>query len=251
MPRIYARQPCTTALRLLGVASAEEPIHADQAQAALEALNSLLDAWSVENLLTYTRPKIACPLVPGQQVYTWGVPTTTPLFTPDIAGVPPVRLDVCLLAIGGSPVQDGQITVLDQAQYETSIWLKTMQSTYVEYVYLENTQPVKRLHCWPVPQAPGTTLQLLPWPAQPQYTHWDEGLDWPNGYLRLFSYALACDLGPQYGVEASPTVQRIAEQARRDLAPINAVVGKLSLWPGRGVGGSGLGYPRGFLTGRG
>lgn len=247
MPLIYARQPCTTALRLLGVASAEEPIHADQAQAALEALNSLLDAWSTESLLAWTRPKIACPLVPGQQVYTWGE-TVPPC---DIAGVPPVRLDVCLLEIGGAPMQDWQITVLDQTQYETSIWLKTMQSTYVEYVYLEDTQPVKRLHVYPVPQDPTTTLQLLPWPAQPQYTHWDEGLDWPNGYLRLFSYALAVELAPQYMAEASPTVQRIAEEAKRSLYPINATVGRLSLWPGRGLGGSGLGYPRGFLSGRG
>ena len=226
---IYARQPCTTALRLLGVASAEEPIQPDMAQAALEALNSLLDAWSTDNLLTYTRPKIACPLAPGQQVYLWGEPT--PTFTPDIPGIPPVRLDLCLLEIGGSPVEDWQITVLDQTGFETGIDLKTMQSTYVEYVYLEDTQPVKRLHCWPVPQLPGYTLQLIPWPAQPQYTHWDEGLEWPNGYLRLFSYALAVELGPQYMVEASPTVQRIAEQTKRDLAPVNARVGRLALFP--------------------
>lgn len=224
---IYARQPCTTALRLLGVASAEEPIQADQAQTALEALNGLLDAWSTDSLLAWTRPKIACPLIPGREVYTWGqaVPPC------DIPGVPPVRLELCLLEIGGSPVEDWQITVLDQTTFETTIWLKTMQSTYVEYVYLEDTQPVKRLHVWPVPQLPGYTLQLIPWPAQPQYTHWDEGLEWPNGYLRLFSFALAVDLAPQYMMEASPTVQRIAEQARRDLAPVNARVGRLSLNP--------------------
>lgn len=247
MPLIYARQPCTTALRLLGIASAEEPIQADQAQTALEALNSLLDAWSTDSLLTYTRPKIACPLIPGREVYTWGQ-TVPPC---DIPGVPPVRLDLCLLAIGGSPVEDWQIQVWTQDEYERYISLKTLQSTYPEGVYLEDTQPVKRLHVYPVPQDPTTTLQLLPWPAQPQYTHWDEGLDWPNGYLRLFSYALAVELAPQYMAEASPTVQRIAEEAKRSLYPINATVGRLALWPGRGLGGSGLGYPRGFLSGRG
>lgn len=231
MPLIYARQPCTTALRLLGVAAADSPIEADMAQAALEALNSLLDAWSTDTLLTYTRPKIALPLVAGQQVYTWG-DMAPPC---DIAGVPPVRLDLCLLEIGGSPVEDWQITVLDQTQFETQIWLKTMQSTYVEYVYLEPTRPVALLHTWPVPTAPACTLQLIPWPAQPQYTHWDEGLEWPNGYLRMLSYSLAVELAPQYGVEASPTVQRIAEQTKRDLAPINARVGRLALQPGRGL----------------
>jgi len=205
------------------------------AQRALEALNSLLDAWSTDNLLSWTRPKIPVPLIPGQQVYSWGI-TDPPC---DIVGVPPVRLDLALLDIGGEPVQDWQVTVLDQDQYQTYVWLKTMQSTYVEYVYLEDTQPVKLLYVWPIPQYPGYTLQLLPWPAQPQYTHWDEGLEWPNGYLRLFSYALACELAPEYGIEASPTVMRTAEQAKRDLAVVNARVGRLSLNPGQPVRTSG------------
>jgi hypothetical protein len=203
------------------------------ADRALEALNSLLDAWSTDNLLSWTRPKIPLALVPGQQVYAWGIPTTTPPFTPDIVGVPPVRLDLCLLDIGGVPVEDWPVTVLDQTQYESYIWLKDMASTYVEFVWLEDTVPVKRLHVWPVPQFPGYTLQLLPWPAQPQYTHWDEGLEWPNGYLRLLSYNLAVEIAPEYGIEASPTVMRTAEQAKRDLAVVNARVGRLSLQPGQ------------------
>jgi hypothetical protein len=226
MPLIYARQPCTTALRLLGVAAAEQPIEADQADRALSVLNSLLDSWSTDNLLSWTRPKIPLALLPGQNVYLWG--TTPPC---DIIGVPPVRLDLCLLDIGGTPVEDWQVTVLDQTQYETLIALKTMQSTYVEYVWLEDTQPVKRLHVWPIPQYPGYTLQLLPWPAQPHYTHWDEGLEWPNGYLRLMSYTLAVELAPEYAIEASPTVLRTAEQTKRDLAVVNARVGRLSLFP--------------------
>jgi len=174
-------------------------------------------------------------LLPGQQVYTWG-DTVPPC---DIPGIPPVRLDLCLLDIGGEPVQDWQVTVLDQDQYQTSVWLKAMPSTYVEYVYLEDTQPVKLLYVWPVPHYPGTTLQLLPWPAQPQYTHWDEGLEWPNGYLRTFSFNLAVELGLEYGIEASPTVQRIAEQTKRDLAVVNARVGRLSLYPGQAARSSG------------
>lgn len=225
---VYARQPCTTALRLLGVAAAEQPIDADQAQRALEALNSLLDAWSTHRLLTFTRPKIPLPLVPGQQTYTWGV-TTPPC---DVVGVPPVRLELCLLTVHGAQQEDWGIGILDQRQYEEGVYQKLMQSTWPEYVYLEDTQPVKTLVVWPVPSASGHTLQLLPWPAQPQYTHWDAGLEWPNGYLRLMSYTLAVELAPEYGLEASPTVQRMAAEALADLAPVNFRPGRLQMQPG-------------------
>jgi hypothetical protein len=227
MPDITARQVITQALRLLGVAAAEEPVTADMAQTALESLNSLLDAWSTNRLLAYTRPKIPLALVPGQQTYSWGV-TTPPC---DIVGVPPVRLELCLLTVHGAQQDDWIVGVLDQAQYEAGIYLKTMQSTYPEFVYLEQTQPVKTLYVWPVPQGASHTLQLLPWPAQPQYTHWDAVLSWPNGYQRAMAYALAVEIAPEYGLEASPTVQRIAVQAKFDLAPVNAPQGRLRLHP--------------------
>jgi len=225
MPDIAARQPCTTALRLLGIAAAEQPIEADQAQRALEALNSLLDAWSTSRLLTFTRPKVPLLLVPGKGQYSWGV-TDPPC---DIIGVPPVRLELCLLTVGGD---DWEVGILDQTRYETGIAQKTMQSTYPEYVFLEDSQPVKTLHVWPIPKGTSHTLQLLPWPQQPTYTHWDEVLSWPNGYLRLMSYNLAVELAPEYGVEASPSVLRTAAQTKHDLAPVNMPRGRLTMSPG-------------------
>lgn len=228
MPTIYGRQPCTTALRLLGVAAAEQGIEADMAQRALEALNSLLDAWSTHRLLTFNRPKIPLALLPGQGVYLWGV-TDPPC---DVVGVPPVRLELCLLTVAGAQQEDWVVGILDQRQYEEGVYLKLMQSTFPEYVYLADTQPVKTLYVWPVPSASGHTLQLLPWPAHPQYTHWDEGLEWPQGYLRLMSSNLAVELAPEYGLEASPTVQRLAAQALADLAPINFRPGRLQMQPG-------------------
>lgn len=247
MPEVTARQVITTALRLIGVSAAEEPISADMADSALDALNSLLDAWATEKLLTYHRPRVSLPLVPNQATYTWGVPGT--LAAPDIPLPPPVRLELCLLTIPDGIEQEWPLVILDQDAYESWILLKALSSSYPECVYLETSQPYAVLHIWPVPQLP-YTLQLFPWQAQQPYTHLDHALPWPNGYLVAFQMNLAVDLGPQYGVEASPTVQRRAEESKRALFPINAEVGRLSLFPGRGVGGSGLGYPRGFYTGR-
>jgi hypothetical protein len=46
-------------------------------------------------------------------------------------------------------------------------------------------------------------------------------LAFPPGYLRAFKYNLACEIAPEFGVEPSPTVQRIAMASKRDLKRIN------------------------------
>lgn len=223
MPDVAARAVCTTALRLLGVAASEQPVYADMADSALGALNSLIDAWAIERVLTYTRPKIPLPLVPGRGTYTWGE-TTPPA---DLARPAPVRLELCLLSVPGVMPLEWPVQVLEQDDYEAGIWIKTLQSAYPEYVYLEQSEPVAFLHCWPVPTAP-YTLQLFPWQAQQPYEHWDHALPWPSGYERALAYNLAVDLAPQYGGEASPTVQRIADESKRLLGNVNATVGRLT-----------------------
>lgn len=248
MPAISARSIGTTALRLLGVASAEQSLRADMAQSALDALNTLLDAWSVERLLTWTRPRLSLQLVPGQGQYTWGAVTgeTTPA---DIPHPAPVRLEIALLNIGGSPEQEWPLQILTQEDYESGIWFKNLASSYVECVSLEDTVPYNVLHCYPVPSQVHTLI-LLPWQAHSPYASWDSVLEWPQGYQRAMQYNLALELAPQYTVEPSPVVLRIADESKRALYPVNLEMGHLSVNPHRCVGVSGLGYNADFLAGR-
>jgi hypothetical protein len=230
---------------MIGVASAEQPISAFMAEHALGALNALLDSWSVEKLLVYSRPKISLVLVPGRSAYTWGI-TVPPC---DIPGEPPVKLELALLTVEDTaPGLEWEVTILDQYAFEAGIAIKQLTSSYPAALYLDSAEPVATLHVWPVPDMP-YTLQLLPWSAHSPYGGWDDVLDWPNGYQRAMVYGLALELAPQYMVEPSPLILRTAEESKRALYVINAEVGKLSLSPGRPVGSTALGYPRGFLEG--
>ena len=246
MPELSARQLGTTALEIIGVAAAEQPLSADMAQRVLQTLNTMIDAWATERLLTYTRPKRSLALVVGHQDYTWGV-TTPPA---DIPGPPPVRVELATLLVDPTPPGlEWPVEVLDQTQYEAGVWQKTLQSSYVEMVYLEPSQPVAVLHCWPVPTLP-STLYLFPWQASSPYAHWDDVLPWPNGYGEAFEWNLAVRLAPRYGVQVSPDIRQFAEESKRALYVPNVEVGRLSLTPGRPRGGTPYGYPKGFLTGR-
>jgi hypothetical protein len=245
MPALSARQIGTAALLLIGVASAEQPISAFMAENARDALNSMLDSWSTEKLLTYHRPKISLVLVPGRAAYTWGI--TTPAC--DIPREPPVKLELALLTVEDTvPGLEWEVQVLDQYAYQAGIQIKQLTSSYPTIVYLEPAQPVAMLHVWPLPET-AYTLQLLPWFALSPYGAWDDVLDWPAGYQRAMVYGLALELAPQYGIEASPMILRTADESKRALYVINTEVGKLSLWPWRPVGGTALGLPRGFLEG--
>ena len=46
-------------------------------------------------------------------------------------------------------------------------------------------------------------------------------LNFPPGYLRAFRYNLACEIAPEFGVEPSSQVRRIAMYSKRDLKRIN------------------------------
>ncbi len=200
------------ALRLIGqLAEGEEPT-AQTAQDSLAAMNQMIDSWSTERLMVYNTI---------DQVFDWPPDLITRTLGPsgDFVGERPVLLDDATYFRDPQTNVSFGIKFINQQQYD-GIAVKTVTSTYPQVMWVNMEHPNISMTIYPKP------TRLLEWhfiSVQPlaQPATLDTELFFPPGYLRAFKYNLACEIAPEFGVEPSPTVQRIAMTSKRDLKRIN------------------------------
>ena len=124
----------------------------------------------------------------------------------DISATAPVRLEICLLNIGGCPAQEWPIQILTQEEYEQRVWFKDLEQSVHRVRVLGGYAALQRAARLSGAHLRCTRSVLLPWQAHSPYAGWDGVLDWPNGYARAMQYNLAMELAPQYRVEPSQTI---------------------------------------------
>ena len=211
MTTYTAGEQINRALRLLGVLAESETPSASVSQDSLMALNQMIDSWNTERLSTF---------VTQDQVYTWPAGFISRTLGPsgDFVGNRPILMDDATYYKAPNGVSYG-IKFINQQQYD-GIAVKTVTSTYPQV-------------CWVNMGFPDITLTVYPKPTQDLEWHMIsvEELDrpadlstvmyYPPGYLRAFTYNLAMEIAPEFGVEPSPQVQRIAMTSKRDLKRIN------------------------------
>lgn len=199
------------ALRLLGVLAEGETPSAETSQDALIALNQMIDSWSTERLSVYTTQ---------DQVFNWpsGEIKRTLGPTGDFVGNRPVMLDDATYYRSPGGVSYG-VNFINQDQYN-SIAVKTATSTLPQVIFVNETHPDIEMLIYPVP------TQVLEWhfisvQELTQPASLATQLEIPPGYLRAFTYNLAMEIAPEFGVEPSGQVQRIAMVSKRTLKRIN------------------------------
>jgi len=208
------------ALRLLGVLGEGETPSAATSQDALVAFNQMVDSWSIERLAIYNTI---------DQVYTWPTGKTTRHLGPtgEFVGVRPVLLDdSTYYRDPGTNVSFG-IKFINQQQYD-GIAVKTVTSTYPQVMWINMEHPNISMTIYPKP------TRELEWHfisveelAQPATLATD--LTFPPGYLRAFTYNLAVEIAPEFGVDPPPEVKRIAMTSKRNIKRVNSPDDVMSL----------------------
>lgn len=200
------------ALRLLGVLAEGETPSAETSQDALRAMDQMVDSWNTERLSVFSTQ---------DQVFTWpaGILNRTLGPSGDFVGNRPILLDDATYFKDPSTGVSYGIKMINQQQYD-GIAVKTVSSTFPQVLFTNMTYPDIDMFIYPRP------TRALEWhfisvEELTQPATLDTVLTFPPGYLRAFRYNLACELAPEFGVEPSPQVQRIAMTSKRNLKRIN------------------------------
>ena len=199
-------------LRLLGVLAEGETPSAETSQDALTAMNQMIDSWNTERLSVFSTQ---------DQVFLWpaGLLSRTLGPTGDFVGNRPVYFDDSTYFRDPSTGVSYGIKFINQQQYN-GIAVKTVTSTYPQVIFVNMTYPDVEMFIYPRP------IRELEWhfisvEELTQPATLATQLHFPPGYLRAFRYNLACEMAPEFGMEPSSQVQRIAMASKRDLKRVN------------------------------
>jgi len=207
-----ARDQIHGALRLIGVIAEGETPSAETDQDGLTALNQMIDSWNTERLSIFSTQ---------DQVFTWpaGQITRTIGPTGNFVGNRPVQVDDATYFRDASTNVSYGIKLINQQQYD-GIAVKTVTSTYPQVMFVNMAFPDVELTVYPQPTR-ALEFHFISVEELTQPVNLSTVLAFPPGYLRAFRYNLACELAPEFGVEPSPQVSRIAMKSKLNLKRIN------------------------------
>lgn len=200
-------------LRLLGVLAEGEVPSAETSQDALAAMQQMIESWNTERLSVFSTQ---------DQVFTWPAGLISRTLGPsgDFVGNRPIQLDDSTYFVDpGTGVSYG-IKIINQQQYD-GIAVKTVTSTFPQVIWLNMNYPDIEMYIYPRPTR-ALTWHFISVDELTQPATLATVLAFPPGYLRAFRYNLACEMAPEFGVEPSSQVRRLAMSSKRNLKRINS-----------------------------
>ena len=203
------------AMRLSGSIGVGETPTSDEADDGLDALNTMLDSWSIERLQVYYIVEESLTLT-GGATYTMGVGG-------NLNTTRPTRIeDSCFIRFNSI---DTPLKLLNFEGY-AAIVDKTTGSNIPQYLFVDMQNPLVRLTFWPVPSSASAVAHIFSWKQLQQFATLTDVLALPPGYKRAIEYNLALEFGPEFGdgftQEQWNKIVGTANKAKANIERINA-----------------------------
>lgn len=204
-----ARDLIKGSLRVLGVIATGETPSAEESNDALSALNDMLDSWSNERLIIYTKTEETFTLTPSQGRYSMGSGG-------NFNTTRPIKIENAVIEIAGtSPTSEVPVRIVPKEQW-VYINVKDTTSNIPTVLYAEGSYPLEYINLYPVPSVANS---LTLWTIKPltTLTNLSTSLSLPQGYLRALKFNLAKELAPEYGVTLTPEAAMIAMESKANI----------------------------------
>lgn len=202
-----ARDRIKSALRKIHVLGKGQTLDPDEANDALESLNSMLSSWSVEGgyIFTETRETFNLGTAPSYSIGDGA----------DFNTSKPLKITSMYATNGGIDNPVLQVSGTDYAHINT----KDTATTYPNFFYFDNASPVARLYFYPKPV--GGTVTISSYKALTGFPDLDTDFELPSEYRAAIDYNLAIWLSGEYEREPSRSVLRIANKTKRNVLKQN------------------------------
>jgi len=202
----------TRAYRILGDIATGETITAAQGSVGLEALNAMLDAFSIERLMIYEV---------RQEDLTWPSSTTSRTIGSgaDFDTHRPDRVETGTFFIDSNNIAYPVDIIRNREVYD-SIPDKTVTSSYPSKLFYDPSSTWGTLYVYPIPDA-SLTLKLNSWQPLQIFDNLTEAHVLPAGYRRMMAYNLALELESEAGLPMASNAIRIALQSKASIKKHN------------------------------
>lgn len=174
------------AMMHIGVLAEGEVPSADQASDGLDALNDVLETWSIESLAVYGALPEQFNLVAGQSTYTVGPGG-------EWSTTRPISISSAVMTVDNVDFPIGQWSYTEYS----SLAIKYQPGIPEKLVYI-NDAPLARVILYPVPYANAVITVDIP-RLLTEVASVSDTISLPPGYARALQYAVAEELAPQYG----------------------------------------------------
>ncbi len=204
----------TQSLRLLGVLSGNETPSSSESNTGLQYLNDMVDSWSTQQLLIYSKVNESFPLVPGQQSYQWGTGAA------DFNSARPQKIENALWQQpSSSQFFNLQIQLINQDEW-SALTVPGTTSNIPTKLFVNYTFPYATLYFWPIPSVVNNVI-FWSWKALSSFTLLTSIVSLPPGYNKALRYNLAVELAPEFGKQPSDIIIAQAVDSKADIKRMN------------------------------